>query len=369
MTSPWPPGSLQVAPTAPQMLTYLDALSDWLQTQRAGLDRLDARIQRLGDPAGGMDMATTLSIWQAIKQRQDDLLRVWDSGRVIETDLAKLAGLIWSPLSDMLTPGASLNTGAGLNVSLPEACRMLDALITQLSSRYQFSQTDGQVNVRLQNLRAQVERIRQQAALDPPDIQATTEPTVTALAGAVDQMVAQCDRGGDIGGSLPPLEIRAARLERDLIVSHAERATLARQVSQAASRRQGLADRAEAVGALVAQVRQTVTPPPKYAVPQVQALGDVPDTPELLTAYLAKLDQVEAALGIVETANRQALAAKTDLTGRLTDLRARAAGRPQSELAEQLDSQVGHLLATDPTPIDVAARLLDAYQAAAGEAP
>jgi len=347
------------------MLAYLDDLTTWLTTQRADLDRLDAKVQDSGGPTGALDMATTLSIWQAIKQRSDDLTRLWDSGRVLDTDLAKLAGLIWSPLNDMLTPGSTLSTGAGLSVSLPEACRLLEALVAQLASRYQFAQTTGEVSVRIQNLRAQVERIRQQAELDPPAIQATTTPEVTALAAGVAQMVVQADRGGDIGGTLAPLEIRAAQLERDLIVGHAERVGLAQQIDQAQTRRQGLIDRADALATLMAEVRQEVTPAPKYALPRVEALGDVPLTADLLTAYQVKLDQVDAALAVVEQANRQALAAKTDLAARLAGLR-RDDASSESELAQQLDHQIGQLLATKPAPIDVVTRLVDAYQAAVG---
>jgi len=350
------------------MLAYLDDLTNWLATGRAGLDRLDARIQETGGPTGAMDMATTLSIWQAIKQRSDDLMRLWDSGRVVDTDLAKLAGLIWSPLNDMLTPGATLSTGAGLNVSLPEACRMLDALIAQLASRYQFAQTNGEVNVRIQNLRAQVERIRQQADLDAPAIQATTAPAVTSLADDVAQMIAGADRGADIGGTLAPLEIRAAHLERDLIVGHAERATLAQQIAQTQARCLGLSARANALADLIAQVRQEVTPAPKYALPRVEALGDVPVTTQLPAPYQAKLDQVEAALTIVEQANRRALAAKTDLANQLADLRQHSAGRTPSDLAQQLDRQISQLLSTNPVPIDVVARLIDAYRAASESA-
>ena len=180
-------------------------------------------------------------------------------------------------------------------------------------------------------------------------------------------MIAEADRGGDVGGTLAPLEIRAAQLERDLIVGHAERATLAQQIAQAKVRRQALADRAASLATLVTQVREAVTPAPKYAVPQVDALGDVPSTAESLIPYLAKLDQVDAALNIVEQANQRALTAKADLTTRLTGLRRSLGDRPQSDLVKQLDGQISQLLTASPVPVDVVARLIDAYQAAAGE--
>jgi len=309
MSVPWPEGSAQNPPTAGQMLTYLGQLGTWIDDSRRDLDRLDNKFQAAGQTQGVQDIAMTLTVWQAIQARYADLNRTWDSGRVTDQDLKKLAVMIWSNLNDMLTPGTTLNAGGGLNLSLPEACRMLEALIAQLSSKYQLAPVPTETSARIASLLAQVERIRDQSALDPPQARTIADAEIADLASDVQTLIDKAERGGDIGGILGPLEVRAAQMERDLIVGHAERAMLAGKMDQARSRRAALAGREEAIWNLVRKTRASVHPAPKYAVPHVEALGEIPATAEELDAYLAKLDQVSQAFDIVQNANQKALEA------------------------------------------------------------
>ena len=362
MSVPWPEGSPQKPPTAQQMLAYLDQLGSWIDDRRRELDRLDQRIQAAGRDQGVQDMAMTLTVWQAIKDRYQDLLKRWDSGRVTETDLKSLAVMIWSNLNDMLTPGTSLNSGGGLALSLPEACRMLEALVAQLTSQYELAPVPSQISARIASLRAQLDRIQDQAQLDPPDIAAASRAYVAELADDVTKLVEKADRGGDIGGLLGPTEVRAARLERDLIVGHAERAMLAQKVAQARARRDALVAREAAVTALVKQTQAAVSPAPKYAVPHVEALGDVPTTGQPLDAYLARLDQVSAALNVVQQANQAATAALGELKARLEKAGA-AHAQDTSPLSASLRAQIDTLLAQSPAPMAVITPLIAAYEA------
>lgn len=359
MTTPWPPGSVQEPPTTQEMLAYLDSLGEWVASKRADLDRVDARVG-LGGREGIADMTTIMTVWQAVDTRYRDLVKVWDSGRVVDADLKKMATMIWSNLNDMLTPGTSLATGGGLAVSLPEACRMLEALIIQLNARFQLAQVPTELSTRVQALRAQIERIREQASLDPPQVQQLTEPEVADLAGDVADMIGKSDRGADIGGILGPLEIRAARLERDLIVSHAQRAQLATHISQASARRALLIDKEKAVAALVSTTVASVAPAPKYAVPHVDALGPVPTSDQELRTYLASLDQVNAALDHVRRANESALKTRDDLVARAKKAREVI---PETPLTTSLATQIADLFTRMPLPIDVLSALVDAYEA------
>ena len=307
MSVPWPEGSPQQPPTSGQMLAYLDQLGTWIEDSRRDLDRLDQKFQTTGQTQGVQDIAMTLTVWQAIKDRYTDLNRTWDSGRVTDQDLKKLAVMIWSNLNDMLTPGTTLNSGGGLNLCLPEACRMLEALISQLSSKYQLAPVPTETSARIASLLAQVERIRDQSALDPPEARTVTDADIADLAADVQTLIDKADRGGDIGGILGPQEVRAARMERDLIVGHAERVMLAGKMNEARSRRAALMGREEAIRNLVAKTQASVSPAPKYAVPHVEALGEIPTTARELDAYLARLDQVSQALDIVQNANQIAL--------------------------------------------------------------
>jgi len=362
MSVPWPEGSVRNPPTSQQMLTYLDLLGTWIDHTRTDLDRLDQKLQEVGQLQGVQDLAMTLTVWQAIKDRYTDLTKVWDSGRVIDQDLKKLAVMIWSNLNDQLTPGTTLATGGGLSLTLPEACRMLEALVAQLSSRYQLASVPTEVSARIASLRAQIERIRDQAELDPPQIRQITEPQVTDLASDVKDLIDKADRGGDIGGILGPLEVRAAHLERDLIVGHSERAMLAGKISQARSRQAALVAREQAVDELVKRTQAAVDPAPKYAVPHVQALGEIPTTAKELDAYLARLDQVSSALDIVQNANQKAYATLTTLLSRLEKAEAMNQSGKDA-VADTLSAQIRELLDRTPAPIGVITPLIAALEA------
>jgi len=348
------------------MLAYLDELGTWVDDRRQELDRLDRKVQQVEPVQGTQDIAMTLAVWQAIKNRYGDLVRTWDSGRVTDLDLKKLATMTWANLNDMLTPGTTLSTGGGLPISLPEACRMLEALIAQLSTRYQLAPVPTEASARIAALRAQVERIRDQAELDSPAIQQTTSAAVAELSQDVANLIDKADRGGDVGGVLGPLEVRAAQMERDLIVGHAERAMLAQKIDQAGARRAALVAREQAVADLVARTRARVTPAPKYAVPHIESLGEVPAAAADLDAYLGRLDQASAALDIVQQANEKAYAATDALTARLEKVLGKTAS-PNSPLIQDLSQQIRTLLRQTPAPVPVIEPLIAALEAAGGQ--
>jgi hypothetical protein len=346
------------------MLTYLDDCGNWINDRRQDLDRLDRKVQATS-PQGVTDIAMTLTVWQAIKDRYTDLVKVWDSGRVLDIDLKKIAVMIWANLNDMLTPGTTISSGGGLAVSLPEACRMLEALISQLSSRYELAPVSTETTARITQLLAQVERIREQAKLDPPGIREATEAQVANLASGVKDLVEKANRGGDIGGFLGPLEVRASLMERDLIVSHAERAMLAQKVGLASQRRTSMIQREHAVTEIVRKTRSSVDPAPKYAVPSVEALGEIPTTQGQLEEYMKRLDQVNAAFDVVQQANQQALAAKSSLTARFE--KAYATLGSADPLTASLATQIRDLMGQSPTPIAVVEPLINAFEATGGD--
>ena len=362
MSVPWPTGSPQNPPTAQQMLAYLDELGTWIADSRRDLDRLDQKLQSTGQIQGVQDIAMTLTVWQAIDHRYTDLNRTWDSGRVTEEDLKKLAVMTWANLNDALTPGTTLGSTGGLAISLPEACRMLEALIAQLSSKYQLAPQPSEVSARIASLLAQAERIRDQAGLDPAQNRSVSDAQIADLASDVQALIDKADRGGDIGGLLGPLEVRAAQMERDLIVGHAERAQLSQKIDQARSQRAALVDREKRVQDLAAATQASVTPAPKYAIPHVEALGDVPSAANELDAYLARLDQVSQAFDIVQNANQKASAQKDALTARLDAAETQSA---HDSLSASLTSQARELLARTPAPLDVITPLIAALEASA----
>jgi hypothetical protein len=110
----------------------------------------------------------------------------------------------------------------------------------------------------------------------------------------------------------------------------------------------------------------TVTPAPKYAVPNVDALGPVPSSASQLDGYLGKLGSVSKAMQVVQDAYSQALNDRTALANRLTQevSTAQQAGVAADADVAALARVVESFLARRPTPTQVVASLLDAYAAA-----
>ncbi len=167
-SAPAAPGQLGVAATVQQLMTYLGELDAWLSQRRDELSALDAQIIDSGRQAElTSDMALALALWQAAKTRQNLLLSTWDSGRVGQQERERLSALIWGRLD---TANAGLAQLQSMSVSLPEAGRLCDALVAQLRTRLNTDPTAGQQQIRLRDLRAQLERIRDQVKLEPPTL-------------------------------------------------------------------------------------------------------------------------------------------------------------------------------------------------------
>ncbi len=361
--SPPPPGQLGVAARPADLLDYLGKLDAWLAQRRQELDSLDSQIQATGRQAELTgDITLALALWQAVKTRQDLVLRTWDSGRVSQVELERLSGLIWGRLDTQAAPVDQLRSMA---VSLPEAGRLCDALVAQLRTRLNTDPNAEQQLIRLRNLRAQLERIRDQIGLEPPARQPAAQARLGSLTERTDDLSAKRQRGGDIGGLLGPLEIDAARYERDLIVTAAQRREARDLVTRAREAATALAAREQAVQQVATQARARVWPLPAAGVPELSALGPIPNTKAALEPYLAQLGQYGAAL---EASHRDLAAALAevgraeDLLGAL-DAKARTlgwAGDPTlTGIADLLRSQ----FEATPTVLPVVNELLAAYSA------
>ncbi len=362
VSAPVAPGKLGVAVQPPAMLSYLGALDAWLAGRRSELSGLDAEI--LANPAHSAltgDMALSLALWQAVKNRYDLLLVTWDSGRVGPAECERLSSLIWGRL-DTSTDAKALG---GMAVSLPEACRLSDALVAQLRTRLNLDPAAEQQVGRLRDLRAQMERIRDQIRTEPPISVPAAQQQVAQLAARVDDLGARRERGGDIGGMLGPLEIDAARYERDLIVGAAQRRESRDILATARALVDQLAAREQALHQLVAKAIATVYPAPKYAVPDLAALGPLPNTKQGLQQHLQRLDQVSRAMQLVQDAYGQALAERDQLTALVDALAAKATilGLADDTDFQTLSDLARRLLSRTPAPIAVVRQVVSAIQA------
>ena len=355
--APAAPGQLGDQPEPQRLLTYLTDLGAWLTSRRAELDELDAAVQSSGHAAELTgDVRLGLTLWQAIKTRDDAMLTTWDSGRVGALEREKLASLIWSRLD---TPGGV----AGMTgMSVPEACRMSDALTAQLRQRLQLDPSGSAVLVRVRDLRAQLERLRDQVALEPLAGVDAARHHLGQLATRVQEVADKAARGGDVGGLLGPLEQEASTFERDLIVGGAMRRANAGRVAKVTAVLTALSAREPNLRDLVARTVAAVAPAPKYAVPDVANLGPVPGTPPELDAYEARLAQVGRAMDLVEASYSSALGEVAQLRADLAGL---ASGDADATLAGMLAVASG-LLSQEPVQVDAARSLVAACRSYAG---
>ncbi|GAB2765757.1 hypothetical protein GCM10027020_17880 [Nocardioides salsibiostraticola] len=359
MKAPVAPGRLGVALPPDQIQTYLGELDAWIRGRKVELDDLDAAAllaNRGGSVAG--DMMLSLALWKAVSERYQLLNATWDGGRVLQTERERISALIWGRLD-----GAS-NLPGGLAVSVPEACRLADALAGQLRTALSLVPGADAAVARIRDLRAQLERLRDQIALEPATMRDAHERQWGGLHQRLSEAGEKAGRGADVAGVLGPIEIEAATFERDLIVGNAQRRDARDLLRSARELRADLEGRETALERLADQCVRTVDPAPRNAVPDVEALGPIPNTPEALGPYLQRLERVSEALTFAQHKYADALAEHTDLVALLEAYvaKARALGVvDRTDLAES-ERQAREVLDRRPAPMAVARQLVTTYQ-------
>ena len=358
VTAPAAPGRMGVEIQPAQALAYLTQLGQWRDGRHAELDQLDkAALQSPNGTAATSDITLSMAVWKAVSDRYEQLLSVWDSGRAGPTERMRLATLIWGRLD----PDAA----SGLAVSLPEACRLSDALASSLRVRLGLEVSGAEITERIRSLRAQMERIRDQVGLEPVGaVQQQAAGQQARLARRLKEMADKAARGGDVGGLLGPLEIDAATFERDLIVGGSRRREAAALVRRARDRRTELETREASLRSLAEQCVRRVDPAPRYAVPDVEALGPVPNTAADLETFLRRLDQVSRAMAVAERAYDQALSEYRELADRLEAYRAKARATGAADRADlaRAYAMAREELDRQPCRMVLAGQLVTLYQ-------
>ena len=359
--APTAPGGLGQAPQPFAIREYLEGLEAWVRGRRHELDLLDAAALTAGrGRETSADIALSLALWKAVSDRYRQMTAVFDGGRVLGPEREKIAALIWGRLD-----AASGLAGTGtMAVTVPEACKLSDALAAQLRTTLALSPGSDLTAARIKDLRAQCERIRDQVALEPPTDRDVAVDRLAALMARLEDAARKAARGADVGGLLGPLEQDAAVLERDLIVGNARRRGARAQVAEARTQLADLTSRAEQLADLAARCVATVEPAPRYAVPDLSALGPVPSTPDALEPYLERLGRVGQALTIAHAAYATALAEHTDLAALLDAYAAKARALGIADRDDLAASEAGarEVLTRRPAPMGVCRALVSAYQ-------
>lgn len=373
-TAPRAPGRLGSPLDPAAAAVYLEALGRWRDDRQRELDQLDKAALASPEAANlTSDILLSMALWKAVSDRYDLLAATWGGGRVGVAERERMSSLIWGRLDATLDPRVLADSSvpdalsaSGLTVSLPEACRLSDALASQLRVRLALDPSGLEVAERLRQLRAQLERIRDQVNLEPPGQGQQQAAKEQARFGRrLKEIAEKAARGGDVGGLVAPLEIEASVFERDLIVNGALRRQSSALVEQARALRADLELRESALAVLVNRCVSAVDPSPNYAVPDIDALGPVPNTPAHLQAYVKRLHQVARAMTHAQDAYTAALQARDELHGRWSGYHAKArmlgvAGDSDVALAGRLVEQV---LARQPVRMDIARQVVDLYQA------
>jgi hypothetical protein len=382
-TAPAAPGRLGQPLAAQDTLRYLEALGAWRDQRKAELDLLDeVALQAPDQSAFTGDLLLSMALWKAVADRHDLLVATWDSGRVGQTELERLSTLVWGRLDTTLQSlahggnGGSPTTAGALAVSLPEACRLSDALASSLRARLGIDASEADITARLRQLRASVERIRDLVDREPARSHAEASSVLARLDARVDEVTARVQRGADVGGLVGPLESDAARAERDLIVGSSNRRADAHDEARAKALRGELEARGAALRDLAARCVAQVSPAPRFAVPDVSTLGPVPTEPTAVDAYLVRLDAVGRAMTMAQDAYATALSERDELKGRLEAYAAKAAALAASrsldpeetgDLAE-LERRAAEVLRREPVDLARTHALVAAYQAYLGSA-
>ncbi|HKX66107.1 MAG TPA: hypothetical protein VJN29_02695 [Intrasporangium sp.] len=359
---------------AAEAQSYLTALRQWVAQRRADLGEVDSAILRLSpseQTAITTDLTVALTFWKAINDRLTLLETTFDGGRVGPTEAERLSTLIHGRLDSNTSEHLSLPASGSLAVSLPEACRLLDSLTRTLQARASLAPGAAEASQRITVLRAAAERVRDQLPLVPMGAERDAAAEQLArLDRRVGDLVERARRGADVGGIIGPLEIDLATLERDLIVAAAERANAAQDRANTKQQVEELDARAAAIRALERQCLEAVTPAPHLAIPNVRALGPVPQGAKDVTAYRQRLDRVARALDLAHETYAAALAERDEVVGLAGAVAAMLEARLSAQRLDEdvrsdvdgLRSRLDAVLAQTPMPTTRARALAAAYQ-------
>jgi hypothetical protein len=368
-SAPAAPASLTKPPTIDELRRYLEGLDAWRGALDRDLDALDRRAQRSRTPdLYSNDVSLAMALRASIDARAADLVKVWDSGRVGNTELARAAQLIWGRLPDAL--------GNPTAFSLAEACTLVAALFSRLDMQLSTDVLAGSgATDEIAALRETLAR----AAVSAKTLR-RRQDEVAELSTRLDHLL---DAGAqaEIAPGVSEIAQAAYALEALLIKEIALRAAVTRDAAMAAATRSRLESDEAKVRAVAAEAREKMTSVPVLAIPSVETVGEPPSVPSAevdaqpgawtaararLDTYLARLARVDAALKEAGDRYGAGLARRADLRGLLGAYRDRAerSGLAEDDALAAEYAAANAVLYTAPCDIAVAEKLVGSYQQA-----
>ena len=382
--APTPPAGPGDLPEDGAIDHYLAELGRWRMRREHELRALD-EVTRTHDDRDDLnaDLTTSMALWHAVAQRHDLLMTTWEASSG-DGERDWVGQLIWG-LLEMPDGDAQ-----ALAIPLPEAMRLSDALAASLRARTGVEGDDVSPRERVAALGLEVARVRErllaQREQDDRDVAVSGEEDQTEdgagtageetpdLAAQLDDVESRLtdltDRPGE--DALPvigALQSELAGIDHAAIVADAAEAHERADRDQATAERDHLLAKGEAVRSLAERVLNTVHPAPRLGIPDVSALGDVPESEDELATYVGNLERVGRALDQAHATYAAALAEYADLADRAERLASTLAGcgAPTSvDLAGMLTA-AKESLHNQPADIQRASALIAAQEAYLGQ--
>lgn len=359
--APPPPAEPGMLPADETTDRYLSELARWRLRREHELRALDELTRTHPDrDALNADVTASMTLYHAIAQRHDLLLATWEDAQDGQGEREWVAQLIWG----VLEPPDG-DAGA-LALPLPDALRLSDALASSLRVRVD-AEEGASLGQRVSSLRDGAARLREELE----ELGDDAPEDLPGRLGAIEADAAEAQQAG-AGAALADvgeIESRLASVDRALIVSAVTHAHEHADRDQAEKERAHLVARGEAVRSLAERVLNSVRPAPKLGIPDVTALGEVPEGEDELAAYVTNLERVGRALDQAHATYAAALAQHADLADRAERLAKTLAGcgAPTSvDLAGMLTA-AKESLQTRPADIQRASALVAAQEAYLGQ--
>lgn len=355
--APAPPAGPGDLPEDGAIDRYLAELGRWRMRREHELRALD-ELTRTHDERDDLneDVTSSMALWHAVAQRHDLLMTTWAEATGGNGERDWVAQLIWGVLE---MPDGDAQA---LALPLPDAMRLSDSLATSLRARLGADGDSIPLSERITDLGTALERVRGRQESD--DLDAELDEIDTELQGLRDRARSEPD-SAEAMADLGALQSRLAGLERRSIVTAAAEAHDRADTEQAATEREHLVAKGEAVRALAERVLNSVHPAPRLGIPDVEALGEVPTDESELATYVANLERVGRALDQAHATYAAALAEYADLADRAERLAKTLAGcgAPTSvDLAGMLTA-AKESLHNQPADIQRASALIAAQEA------
>lgn len=363
VTAPPPPAGPGESPEAGAINRYVSEIARWRLHRDHELQAIDEMTRTHDDrDALTSEITTAMTLFHAIAQRHDLLLATWGDGNDPTAkgngDEARdwVSQLVWGVLE---LPDGDVEA---LAMPLPDALRLSDSMVASLRTRIGMDDGDISLRDRHRTLSAEVERVR--GALEEGS--GSEEGLDERLDAAQERLTALRDRDDDDAlAELGDVGLEVAAVDRAIVVGRVSHAHERADREQAGSEREHLIARGQAVRSLAEQALTRINPAPRLGIPDVTALGEVPEDDDELATYVGNLERIGRALDQAHSVYAAALADYADLADRAERLATTLAGcgAPTSvDLAGMLTA-AKECLHNEPADIRRAAALIAAQEA------